>query len=346
MSDKEHPDQLAQGVRFWRNKKGWAVMEIRYDADPDKRSPEWLQATVDSMPDYQSFAREFLIDWTSTTGLPFYPVFYKRYAEERSYFIREQKAPPGAQVFRGFDFGFRKPACVWAYQSSDGVMRILREFTPENIDVYEFRDAVLVLSGELAIDSPRMKNRTRALQWLERVNPEPPWFPAGTSFVNFCGVEARHVQSITGDHGEINDMEVMGGGGIELNIVNQRVSAGTYIIRQLMKDRDGHPCLMVDPSCVNLIGGLAGGLTFGDGTKATPLDDEVAPSPVHSHTHDALRYLVTGVVNVADISRITNKGLQPKDKQVYSRNPEPPRYGPYGPDEEMDEIPFWATAEE
>lgn len=339
-----NPDQLMDGVRFWRTIKNWAVMEIGYRADPDKRSPEWKAAAMNSMPDMQSFHREFSIDWTSTTGLPFYPIMYKKFIEERSYFIRVQETPDVSvlPILRGFDFGFHRPACVFGHQSADGAMHVLREFCPTEIDVYEFRDAVRFISGEIEV-VPEKHKRARA--WCERVANDGPWFPKGTKYMNYCGLEAKKIQSMTGDFGELNDYEVFEGGGIGLSIINQRVSAGTYILRQLQKEFNGSPRLFIDPSCLTLIAGMCGGLTFGEGTKATPLDDEIAVHPEYSHVHDALRYLVTGVINVADVSQPLNPGLAAKaTAPPPDRRREPPRVSPgaVAPDDSA----FYATIDD
>lgn len=330
---------IPEGLTTWRTKKGWLVAQIHFTADPDKRSAEWKQSAMDSMPDMQSYNREFEIDWTSSTGQPFYPVAYQKYVEDRGYFISEQKIPPErVAIYRGFDFGFHRPACVWAWIDSDGVVRVLREFCPKEIDSYNFREAVKHLSGEL----PEIPlGRSKAQHWVDRAKTSgPEWFEK-RQYINFSGLEAKMVQSITGDKGEMNDFEIFDGGGVHLSIVNQRVSAGTYIIRNLMRDRGGKPSIQIDPSCTTLISALCGGLTFGVGTKATPLDDEVAVHPEYSHVHDALRYLVTGVINVADITTIMNQGITPKEKPVDDRRREPPRFGPHHNAEE--DLPFYAT---
>ena len=340
---KDNPDSPMEGIQTWRTKKGWKVLRLHYTADPDKRSPEWKQAAMDSMPDQMSFNREFEIDFTSSSGLPFYPLFYEKYAEDKGYFCAPQPYPKRGLIYRGFDFGFRKPACIWLREGIDGVVRVLREFTPENIDVYQFRDAVKVLSGEMDISELDPERHERALTWLDRCHPEIPWFSRDNVFINFAGPEATYVQSIQGEKGELNDAEVFQGGGIQLSIVNQRVSAGTYIIRNIMRPkRDGNPGLQVDPSCITLIKGLAGGLTFGVGTKATPLDDEVAVHPEFSHIHDAFRYAICGFLNVADVSKEVNRGLDRPSMDYGDDDPrrEPPRFGPESKDNESQ---FWAT---
>jgi len=358
MADVKQVDseRVMEGVRRWYTKKGWCVFEIHYTADPSKRTKEWYAKALDSMPDLQSFNREFEVDWASTSGLPFYPQFYKKYSEDRSWFIRPQKLPSAGVVYRGFDYGFRKPACIWLHQTSDGRVRILREFAPENIDVYEFRDAVKVLSGQLAIDHKSMFNRHRAKEWISRVTPGTKWFTKeqadNITWINFSGPEANKIWTADGGFsegrsGEQCDAEVFDGGGVPLSIVNQRVATGTYIIRMMMKDgKDGlGPMFIVDPQATTLIGGLAGGLTFGKGTKATPLDDNVAPSPIYSHTHDGTRYAVSGMINVSDVTSILNRhAVPPKTSTSTMRKPEPPRYGPEingDPDEG-----FYATLDE
>jgi hypothetical protein len=335
--DSEH---LMEGVRRWYTKKGWCVFEIHYRSDPEKRSQEWLAKAVDSMPDLQSFNREFEVDWASTSGLPFYPQFYRKYAEDRSWFIRPQTLPEAGIVYRGFDYGFRKPACIWMHQSSDGRIRVLREFAPENIDVYEFREAVRFLSGQIKLDNKTFSNKHRALEWIERVLPGTTWWTGeqqrNITWINFSGPEANKIWTASagsenGRNNEQTDAEVFDAGGVPLSIVNQRVATGTYIIRMMMKDgKDGSgPMLVVDPQCVTLIGGLAGGLTFGKGTRAQPLDDDVAPSVTYSHTHDGLRYAVSGIVNVADVQQIMNQHMKPQPEITRrQRVAEPPRRGP------------------
>ena len=332
------------GIRTWRTVKNWCVFEVHYTADPDKRTPEWKAKALNSMPDLQSFNREFEIDWTSTTGLPFYPLMYKKYVEDRGYYIRVQEVPGNVLLYRGFDFGFHRPACVFAFQDATGTLRVLREFCPKEIDVYEFRDAVKFISGELA-EIPEKHSRAR--QWCERVAPDGPWFKKGTKFLNFCGVEAKKIQTMTGDYGELNDFDVFQGGGVALSIVNQRVSAGTYILRNLMKDFGGSPRILIDPRCTTLIAGMSGGLTFGEGNKASPLDDEIAIHPEYSHIHDALRYLVTGIINVSDIQVRLNEGFpdgKPK-APVDPRRAEPPRYGPSDVNK-WEDAPFYANPDD
>ena len=337
-----YKDNPGIGIRQIETKEKDATVKIHairlhYTADPAKRGAVWLANARAKMTDRLAFNREYEIDWSSTTGLPFYTQFYDKYAEDPSYYVRPLRLPTKGVIYRGFDFGFRKPACVWFSVSPSGRVFIYREFLPKDIDVFSFRDAVRFLSGEIPRDHKDLVRRERADQWIRIAGNQPFFVGHPLTYVNYAGSEANSPNTVETDKGEMNDAEIFAGGKIELTLLAHRVSAGTYMIRKLMMPHpDGKgSSVLIDPQCQTLIRGLAGGLTFGAGTKADPVDDEVADSPEFGDIHDAFRYGVTGAIGTWEEGKTvvpTNpfadvaSGLP---KGVFKR--EPPRRGPETP---------------
>ena len=124
----------------------YVIVTLSYRADPDKDSPEWLMRQAARMPDDRSLRREYLLDWASAEGDSFYPNFSN--APERYVSTRRAAFNPKLPVYRGFDFGFRFPACIWMQVYPSGRVAVLRDVLPSDIDTYSFRDLVLFLSGQ------------------------------------------------------------------------------------------------------------------------------------------------------------------------------------------------------
>jgi hypothetical protein len=301
---KKKASKTVVGYETSTTGKDYRVVRIHYTADPEKRSADWREKTKREMPDLMSWQREFEIDWSATTGLPFYPEFVRGYAADKGTFVRKLSILAKQPVIRGWDFGRRKPACVWFQVSPTGRVGVLREFCPQSIDSYNFRDAVRYLSGQLAWDDPDFQRRDRARYWIEKLKhqvdigqlPPMPWFEPGTEFFDYSGHEATIYKSIEGEKGELNDQEILASGGVELVSLPQRVTAGEYIIRRLCAPHpDGNGAsLLLSQFCPVLVGGLAGGITYKKGTKINPLEDAAAKDGHFEHPHDALRYGLVG----------------------------------------------------
>lgn len=267
----------------------YTVVELDYWADPD-RDEAWAARQMAAMPSLHAWRREFLRDWTTSAGSPFYP----EVATDADRYIRRLPRLISGPVYRGWDFGYRRPACVWL-QWSPASRRLwaIREVLPENLDTYAHRDLVLYCSGQRALDD--LKNRPRALEWvrvLEDGPCPPPWFPPGTRFVDYAGPEAlQRTASVEHEHADRTDAAILRAEGIDLQVFTTSINAREQVMRSLLTIRpDGAPGLLLDPACRRLIEGMKGGIGYPEATKANPTPTQPRKDGFYEHLHDALGY--------------------------------------------------------
>lgn len=264
-----------------------------------------------AMPDVTSWMREYEIDWSASSGKSFYPEFVRSVAEHgKERYVKDVTAmPPPAMVVRGWDFGIRRPAVVWAQISPARRPVFLRELCPEDIDIHSLRDLVMYLSGQIPIGDSSLQRRERALSWIIRLEEDGsggPWFSGEHTWVDYASPEANWTSDIIGEAGELNNTEVLAERGIVLHAHSQRVSAGEAIFRRIFRDHpDGKgPWLILSPHVKRLFEALNGGLTWPKPTKLHPMPDQKGPAKdgYHDDVHDAARYALVGSVGLEDFS--------------------------------------------
>jgi hypothetical protein len=249
-----------------------------------------------------AYRREYLRDWTSAGGQSFYPEFMER---PQRYILRAPGLIQGQPVVRGWDFGYRRPACVWLqYSPMSGRVWVLRELLGQNVDTHSFRDLVLYLSGERSMDY--LLKRPVAVEWVNalRANPRlpsPPWFDLTgepIQFIDYAGPEAlQRRAAVEGEDSARVDSEILGEEGIRLGVYHVTVKAREKIVRRLLMTKpDGHPGLIVDPSCRDLALGLGGRIVFAKATPEDPLPAGPKKDGYYEHLHDALGYALCNVV--------------------------------------------------
>lgn len=316
---RSYPTLIGTSVR--RTPRGFVVFELDYVADPVKRQPEWAAQMRAAMGD-KRFRQEFLRDWSSAAGDAFYPEFG---AQPHKY-IAPALRLPNLPICRGWDFGFRHPACVWfAYSPRSDRVVVLREIMPENLDTYSFRDLVLFLSGQKRIED--IEKRPSAMAWVKKIRddprlPAPPWFEADASapirWLDFSGPEATKVSaSVEGEHKERTDKAILEADGITLECPSVSVKAREAVMRRLLQTRsDGWGGIIFDPACRILIEGMNGAIAYPKATKVNPDPTEPCKDGYYEHLHDSIGYGLTNIVPaVADQRQI------PRIVQYLNRRP-------------------------
>ncbi len=170
-------------------------------------------------------------------------------------------------INRGFDFGYRHPACVWSWINARGQRCILKEYGPTNTDIFEFVDEVVNISKA---------------------------FFSGCGFRNFPDPAGKQRWQAAGKNGERCALDVLATHGItDHEFTNIGIDTGLDIVRQELKLRqDGQPGLLINEQCVDLIKAMKGGYHYPD--KATP-DEKPFKDHFYDDYCDADRYAAAGL---------------------------------------------------
>lgn len=312
------------------------VVEIDYRADPGKRSPEWEAETRRKLITDRAWRREMGRDWTLGEGDSFYPEF--ELFGGRKVYVRKIPGLINGPVYRGWDFGFRKPACCWfQYSAKSDTVYVLREWSPEDISTHTMADIVKYLSGQL--DMERLT--PDGMKWLERIHadktfPPTPWFPRlarPIQFLDFAGPEVTKISpQVEADKKEKTDYQILQSKGINIQWDSVSPSAREEVIRRLLRLRrcsieahkvqsgpgcKGHPGMYLDPACYTLIRGLSGGITYPEPTKMKPTPTDPQKDKFFEHIHDAFGYGVTQIVPAADPEELQANDQQYDGQFIY-----------------------------
>ena len=293
------------GLRAYTTPRGIRVIEIDYWANPDHpENGEWANAQRRLTATDRDWRREMERDWSSPAGDPLFPEFSEIGAQAYIHVATKIiTAPPGRPplpVYRSYDLGERRPACVW-YQYSPISDRFwfYREFMPHDLGTHHFRDAVRYLSGEI----PATDLDTAARKWVDAYAAKPtgahcppPWFPVGTRFVDVSGKECLQRDANVINPEEKTAIAIFAAAGMYLLVVNPRVAGRNRVMRRFLKIRpDGHPGILIDPQMSESIEGWSGGWSYGPTSKDGVISDRARDDGHYINLCDAWGYGVSAV---------------------------------------------------
>ena len=285
------------GLRSYTSPRGIRVIELDWWADPS-HDINWANSMRRLFATNRDWRREMERDWTTPSGDPFFPEFAEIGREK---FILPVTQLIKGPVVRSFDFGRRRPAATWfQFSPRSDRLWLYREFMPHDLGTHDFRDAILHFSGQL--DYGRL--RDRAKRWVDsyanrpsNAHCPPPWFPLGTRFVDVAGKEALMTQANAYETEDAVAKDIFMAGGINLGIVNPRVEGRHRIVRRLLSLReDGHPGLLIDPQCEEMIEGFEGAFSYAKPTAEGVLKEEMRDDNHYINLADAFGYGVAAVV--------------------------------------------------
>lgn len=244
-------EQLAGGLSIQHNQNGFAVVRLHYSADENK-SGNWADHLKRSyISDIWNQEQE--LDFTKASGKRVYPEF------KSELHIGDLQPVPHVTIWRGWDFGYHHPACVWAQVHGDR-LNVLAELLGEEIVINDFALQVKAISKKLF---------------------------HGYDFLD-AGDPAVRAQS---DKSERTSADILRSMDIRIQTKPLLVRDGLNIIRNLLIPMpDGNVRMKVDFECKLLVDGFLGGYTRDD-------DDEPVKDGYYDHLFDALRYLVGVLYN-------------------------------------------------
>lgn len=256
------PQSPMIGVDVWKNPKNqFCIIDLHYTADPAKRSEEWRVRESAGIPKAQ-WDREYEKSWDTYEGLPVYSDF--RHTQHTA---RNLQPEIGLPLLRAWDFGLT-PACVIAQLQGDQLV-IFREFTEFNMGTERFSEIVL----------PKCHQLWPGFKWIDFIDPAGLNRDQSDEGQAAMILDSKGLQCIPG----------------EITFDKRRKSVEHFLLG--WSPSKNQPNLQVDlAGCPVLIRGFSGGYRYDDKivdrepNKIRPRKDE------HSHPHDALQYLTSGIL--------------------------------------------------
>lgn len=273
------PEPIIPGMRGWKTSDGWQVLRLHYSADPERATQEWIDLHLAGYRGGMAgrdWRREMEISFEDYAGAPVYPLF----DPDRS--VTPTRYNPHLPLLRGWDFGYRHPAVVWAQQWTDGTFCSLHELYPTlNSD-----DLPGLSTGGLV---------QMVLAETERLFPESA-SDASAEVLDFCDPAGTQHK----DASDYSSIEILQQHGIEPEYaVVGRKNRIAYLRRYI--EEPGR--FRVNPHCTLLIKALAGAYRYpelraGGADREMPdLGKKVQEEP-YIHIIDALEYIAACTLEI------------------------------------------------
>src|SRR5439155_21385127 len=136
------------GVEWWTNvANGFTVIDLKYKADPAKRSDEWYKQARAGMPAAE-FEREYGDTWIVYEGKP----VYQDYDEEHHLYSGTIRALRRSRLISGWDAGPNDVNLAWCLglvAPGDQHIIIIDEYQVDDGDVQDF---VQVVNSRLRLE--------------------------------------------------------------------------------------------------------------------------------------------------------------------------------------------------
>lgn len=268
--------ELIRGLKYRKNNNGYAVLELKYTADPDKdperNGAEWYKNAKEGMSS-DEWEQEYEINYQIKIGKRVFPDFTEKSICKLIY-------NPHKPLLIGWDFGFRAPAVLFAQWDDEDRLCILKERQGEFIDRYQWIESVIKFifdKFEFKV-LEEAKNRSKML--------------------NFC--DPAGVQHSEAAKDRKSSVEVLRSYGF-FPKWNKKIDimAGLDLVHRLLRIRpDGSPALLVDPSCTILIEGFKGGYRMPENGGDKPEEDGY-----YEHLMDCMRYICVNQLRPVTFNR-------------------------------------------
>ena len=258
-------ETLGKGLVGKKNTNGFYVLFVHYSADPTKNTPEWIAERKRKYSSPETWEQEMELSFSVMEGAKFYEKF------RRDVHIRSLQYMEHQPMWRGWDFGYRHPACVWFQIHQDIRVNVLYCLVGANQTINSFADEVVKFSNQL--------------------------FPKASKWCDAGDIAARQKS----DKAERTNVQILRGDyGIRLMTKKIGIKDRNNAVRRLLEvDSGGQPFLKVNAvGCTEMTDMFLGGLVRSL-EDSIPKKDDSTP---YGHINDALGY---GIINSLDVKTLS-----------------------------------------
>lgn len=263
-------EKVIPGLWTWKNAKNrFTVVKLHYSADPDKATPEWKENTQAGMPAAE-WQREYEINFEQQRGGRVFPEYVEVIHRKDLSEGYECLFNPFLTVYRGWDFGYRHPACVVTQVDTCDVWRIYIEFLGTSITLEEFIPVVL----------DKCPYEVKVGDDIVPIKYRDFCDPAGTQKT---------------DKDKRSSIEILQAAGIHPMYKRSGPVERARIIRSKLLNRpDGNPGLLLHSDCKVIHSGFHGGYHF---PEVENPNDPDAPEKdgFYEHLFDGLGYIAYNI---------------------------------------------------
>ena len=246
------PKTISDGLMLQQNNNGFSVVRLHYTADLNKCGTWADKLKKTYISDILNQEQE--LDFTKASGKRVYPEF------RSELHVGNLQAIPYTTIWRGWDFGYHHPACVWAQVDGFGQLNVLAELLGEEIVINDFAKQVKSISKKLF---------------------------HGFDFLDAGDPAVRY----TSDKSQRTSADILRAMDIRIQTRPMLVKDGINIVRNLLIPLpDDQVRMKINTKCNLLIDGFLGGYTRDD-------EDKPEKDGYYEHLFDALRYLVSVLFN-------------------------------------------------
>lgn len=277
------PTLITPGVSLHRNNhNGYVVMLLHHSADAAV-APAVREAQKMMSP--ERYAREYELDFTSYAGKAVYPEFKRDIHIDHQVWFN-----PAIPVWRGWDFGYHRPAVVFTQVLGDGSWWILGECLGQDQTLDRFLEE-------------------QVLPYQERLFPN-------AKFLDAADPAGKHVSDKT----EHTSFAILAQRRIFPYARRSEIDEGlTHVHARLQSTVVGKPGIKVHPRCLVTVEGMQGGYRYPEPTTATPEPKVPLKDGYFDHIQDTIRYIAVNCFSLWQ-PRVKKKEEVPTKEQELWRD--------------------------
>ncbi|TKJ41051.1 hypothetical protein CEE37_05135 [candidate division LCP-89 bacterium B3_LCP] len=233
---------------------GLKSMWLHYSEHPH-RGEDWVNEARKGLS-RERWAREYEISFEFAEDR-----VYSDFERRTHILVEPYRVRTDLPIYRSVDFGYYHPVVLYIQKTTDDRIIIIDEWIGERATIQDLHDAICHMDATYGISE-------KDVAWTS-------CDPAGHS---------------PGDSG-VSPIERLKRAGIKIRAKASRIEEGLDLVREMLREREGVPGLMVSPKAAKTVEDFGGYRMREDGLA--PEKDNI-----HDHTMDALRYFVVNLMGV------------------------------------------------